>query len=223
MKKDENEHDRHESYGLLSICRTEGGDCVLFGSDLRHRQRIILRITRARTHRQLAADWHYEDGPPLIEVEMSPVQWATAISTMNVGPGTPCTLRTVGGHDMAEPPARQEKEAIRAELKEALKGVLGLLEDGMAQAKALLDNPRPTKGDRTALLAVLSRLRQNLASNIPFIHTQFERAMGKTVAEAKGEVEAYVLRTIIESGLAALKGQTAPVGLLEDKSDAEAE
>jgi len=42
-------------------------------------------------------------------------------------------------------------------------------------------------------------------ANMPFVQTQFNEAMDKTVTEAKAEVEAFVSHKVTSLGLASLK------------------
>src|SRR3546814_5396409 len=61
-----------------------------------HQNFVSIRICRSSLNRDLSNDWHYGKDQ-MMEVNMSEAQWATFVSSMNVGSGTPCTLASVDG------------------------------------------------------------------------------------------------------------------------------
>ena len=48
-------------------------------------------------------------------------------------------------------------------------------------------------------------LRQEVESHVPFIQNSFNEQMDKTVLEAKGEVEGFVMHKVISAGLEGLQ------------------
>lgn len=88
----------HSSWGLLQISRISGsGSQSLFGSSIKHSNTIALRIYKAKKHRSLSRDWYINEGCPYIKIEMSPAQWAEAITSLNIGCGVPCTITQKDG------------------------------------------------------------------------------------------------------------------------------
>lgn len=207
MKRDDNTI-THESYGLIGISRYTGGDDVLFGSSIKHRNGISLHISTAEHTRDLSHDWYYAR-KKLIEVNMSPSQFAELITTPNVGMGVPCTIRQFNGQGMENPPFEHRAETFRQEFQERVDKVA----DGgtlyMKEALDLLESkPTITKGDRETIKNALRMLMQEVRSNLPFVQKQFQEQMDKTVAEAKAEVEAFVEHKVRSLGLEAIKEQT---------------
>ena len=82
------DREEHESYGLVGVSRISGSDRNLFGSSIRHKNTMMLRVKRANKERHLNRDW-YHANETIVEVEMSPVQYAEMISSPNVGEGIP--------------------------------------------------------------------------------------------------------------------------------------
>ena len=199
--------EKHESYGLIGISRVSGGPGNLFGSSIKHHNFITLRIKRAESNRDLHRNWYngYEN---LIEVDMSNTQFAEMITTMNMGDGVPCTITHVGYNTMAPPPDIQQREIFEEEFKEDMQKVGNKISSAIKKAEALLDvKGNVKKANRNEIIALLNSISQDINSNMPFVQTQFNKAMDKTVLEAKGEVEAFVTNKVVSLGIEALRDQ----------------
>lgn len=183
----------HESYGILGFARATSGTAVpLFGSSIKHRDTIIMRVSDAALFRELNND-HIMPGGRIIEVEMSQSQFAEAITSMNHGSGVPVTLRYVKGRE--EIPScpyvdkRQEFEKEFADCQSESKQYYAEFEE---YVQSLLEKKSLGKTDKENLLKELSVLKGRLFSNQEFVYKQFNEQMDKTVKEAKGEIEAFV-------------------------------
>lgn len=98
MINDNDETFKHEGFGMISIGRVHcgGSGQVLYGSNVSHHEYIQLKISTGYLNRHLNRDWFHED-KTLIEINLSPVQFAEMISVgMNNG-STPCTLTWFNG------------------------------------------------------------------------------------------------------------------------------
>lgn len=91
----EQPEEKHESYGMLQICRTHGGERHLFGSSIAHQDTVRLSVHPGSLIRDLNYDWYHASNKSLIEIEMSPAQFADAIMNVNDGNGTPVTIRSI--------------------------------------------------------------------------------------------------------------------------------
>ena len=60
-------------------------------------------------------------------------------------------------------------------------------------------------------------LRQEIESNVPFIQQSFNEQMDKTVMEAKGEVEGFVMNKLMSAGLEGLQKEMKMLGDSEDE------
>ena len=83
---------RHPAFGMVSFRRITGGDNVLFGSSIKHNDRIQLTIKHGEQDRTLHEDGYY-GRKRIVEVEMSYSQFAECIGAMNVGDGVPGTIQ----------------------------------------------------------------------------------------------------------------------------------
>ena len=93
MPFDDEEVEAHPCYGMISVHRQTGGHTKLFGSPLdSHPSTIAITIREAERHHNLSSDWFFAR-KPIIEIDLSPMQYAEMITTPNVGSGVPCTIR----------------------------------------------------------------------------------------------------------------------------------
>jgi hypothetical protein len=186
--------ENHPAYGMVGASRvssTPGRS--LFGSDFRHQHYVVITIRRAELVRGLASDSTFAT-QELIEVAISEAQWATFVSTMNVGHGVPCTLEYIAGEGYVPGiiPDTKRREQFNAEIQQDLDESIAFMEEALTQAK--------TKAQREPIERAISRLR----SGLPFVAEQFDEHAEEMVEKAKTEVEAYLTSAIQRAGLAAL-------------------
>ncbi|MFI5298209.1 MAG: hypothetical protein ACHREM_08940 [Polyangiales bacterium] len=206
---------RHESYGMVGLYRQTGGRERLFGSALpEHHSQVALRIQRGkRVHDKIGhCDRYTADGnEPIIEIVLSPAQYADMVSMMNVGNGVPCTIRSIG-HELLEKPPPDES----TEIQEARDGVQLSLESRLASLRALreqLEVPLSKKAlsgaDRESIRSILDRAITEFASNVPFAVDQFHRAADRVTTAAKAEIDAFASHHIMQRGLDAIAEERA--------------
>lgn len=202
--KIDGERKEHESYGLISLSRISGRGEPLFGSSIRHSEVLRLRISRGVMNRDLSRDWYHERDD-IVEVDMSNSQFAEFVTTHNRGCGIPCTIRYVNGERVEDPPFDDKREQFRQEFKEHAATVARRLDELHAFAESLREKPTVTKTERAELVERIRMARQEVASNMPFMATQFDVQMDKSIKEAKGEIEAFALRRVVTAGIAAIE------------------
>lgn len=191
---------KHPAFAQIGAHRISG-DTVLYGSDFQHNGFIRIHVRRSELHRGLSSDWPYAR-EELIAVDLSEAQWATFVSSMNVGEGVQCTLSRLPGEDvpgLPEPTARHKQfagelvrtqaEAVAAldELRAAVK------ESGLSAKKA------------QALERLAERAAMMIGSNSRFVAQRFGEHMADVTEQAKCEVNAYAMRAMLglqERGLA---------------------
>lgn len=194
---------KHPAYAQIRANRVTGGT-TLYGSDFVHHNFITIAIARSELTRELAHDWHFARQDE-IEVTLSEAQWATFVSSLNVGTGTPCTLTHLRGEVVPSLPYRNaaddHKKEVHAKITEATK----IVDEAM---KALDEELGPSLSSKKKAIVMerLTRLRRELGSNLPFVADSLDRHMEQTVEKAKIEVHAYANSVIQRTGLAALAG-----------------
>lgn len=198
---------RHESYGCLDIYRSNGGQTTLFGSDLTHKNTIRMKISLSELTRGLNTDW-YHPYDKLIEIEMSPVQFSEAITNMNTN-GVPCTIKYYDGEYTEECPYRDKNEIFKEEFKDTIHGANNTTKKLINEvAKKFNEKKSFTKADKEEIMGMLNSLYQDLGSNMEYVQDCCQEQVNKTVVEAKGEIESYIMNRVNTLGLKALQEES---------------
>ena len=201
---------KHESYGMVGLSRCSIGPpgMNLFGSSIRHSSAMILTVRRASKQRSLNQEW-YHGREEIVEIYLSPAQFAEFITTPNVGQGVPCTITHVGRERMEPCPEYNQRQLFHDEFKESSNEALDEAKAIQVEIDGLLAQERIGKKEREHLRRRLAIFVDNLRANLPFVHSQFNEAMDKTVTEAKAEVEEFVNAKIHSLGIEALDSEIA--------------
>ena len=193
--------EQHESYGMMSFNRFDGGNGAFFGSSIKPDGGIEMTLKTGEVRHNLNHDW-YRGKETIARVRMTGAQFADLITNLNMGEGVPVTLEYVHGKHMSEPPfinkRIQFEENFKQEMKEVSNQMLELTkrtEEILSRAKA------PTKKEKEEILLNIAMLNQKVSSDMPFVHKSFNEQMDKTVKEAKNEIETYVNSTIHSLGM----------------------
>lgn len=184
----------HPSYATLSFSRAQSGMAIpLFGSSIKHRDTIIMRVSEAELCRELNSD-HIFSGKRIVEVEMSQSQFAEAITSMNMGSGVPVTLRFRADKPglIEQCPYEDKIQKFEKEFAECQEESKQHFKEFVNQVKTLLEKKSLGKGDKEEIIKNMDILYGRVFSNQEFVYKQFNEQMDKTVTEAKGEIEAFV-------------------------------
>ena len=202
---DKKKSEKHESYGMIGFNRAYGGERYLFGSSIPHSNVITLTIREGELNRDLNRDWYF-GGRRLIEIAMSESQFAELITSFGHGEGVPCTLKEVMGERKEECPFENKRIQFENEVKEHIEEIHQDTEK-LIKEVAYLFNEKKTlnKADKEKVTDLLNKINREIKSNTPFIMSQFNEQMDKTVKEAKGEVEAFTQNKMHSLALEALK------------------
>lgn len=221
MLPDDEFEREHPSYGILHISRTSGGTSAirLFGSPLAtHYGTIRLTISKGKWSHGLHYDRYFGMNKDFIEIEMSAAQFADAITSLNIGSGTPCTIRYVDGKRVENPPDHAtEAEHIRENFEDSLGKYA---EKARTYRKKIeeLTTKLSTKA-REEIRVALDVMEQQLTSNVPFVVKQFQEATTRVTTAAKAEVEAFVTGVVRAAGLASIAEGRLPSLLPSGSSD----
>lgn len=194
---DQHGYEAHPAFGMIGASRvqTSPPGAVLFDSDIRHQHTVVVRIQTAARKRSLHRDWHGAQRR-LVEVEMSEAQWASFVSSMNVGDGVPCTVRGregSGGYSETpgvpyEPRLRETMDEVRNAAVEAQQKVLAAYE--AYEAHKTKDN-----------LRTLKATIDNLPSNLRFAASSLSEHAENVVQRARADIEAMVLTKAQQLGI----------------------
>lgn len=189
----------HPAFAQISANRITG-HTNLYDSEFNHSGFIAVRIRRSELHRGLHRDSHYATDE-LIEVNLSESQWATFVSKMNHGDGTPCTIDSINNKWVPGlPDPVPEKDKYVFEVEKTLAGVTEQLEALREKVGSV-----GLSGKKQAeLQSYVHQCLMACGSSMDFAVSSFAEHVEATVEKAKQEVHGYVNGHIHRAGLAAL-------------------
>ena len=199
-----------------------GGSVPMFGSDIKTNTPVCISIYEASesTNPEERCMGHSisTKHPPLMQIEMTPVQWAEFLTSGCVVDGVPCTItRRDGKRTSPVIPRSIEKDYSQlvenkfAAFQSGLGGVMQKLKDALNSGKTL------GKRDMQELLSEISTIRVNTVANLEYAAHCFQEDMAKAVVKAKAEVNAYAETRLGPLGIKCLTNETE-----ESSDDAEA-
>lgn len=202
--------DKQPAYGMLAFSRISGGNPNLFGSSIRHTQKIQLTLKEGHVTRELNNDWYAGD-KTLFEVEMSYTQFAELISAMNVGDGVPVTIRYTENKGRVDGIQIVNKRTqFLDEFKNQNEQSVDQINKMIKQLQTIFAEKRPLKAkEKTEILSALAVLSNTINSHNIFTLSQFDEAMEKIATEAKGEVEAFIQNKMNSLALVSMKETNA--------------
>jgi hypothetical protein len=200
--KDDGKETTHPSYALAVFSRTQGGGRAVFGSELLHHDTIRLRVSRAKHIEDLAHEWYFPT-QEILELEFSPHQFATLLTTLNVGSGVPCTLTRLEGQSFKYEPPTDLRTRYQADLDDAGKDAVRSL----IELQELIDTLPLSGVKKKELLGKVSAVRNKVSGTMPFIVNQFHEKMETVVADGKAALEAFTMGMVVKTGLEALQAQ----------------
>jgi len=206
---DDSVRTKHPSYGVLVFCRGSvgGRGSALFGSTLRHHEIISMEVKTANLDRHINRDWIHGD-KTILRIDMSPNQFVEAITHMNVGDGVPITIRCreTGGL-IEEPPYINERQVIENEFKQEFDKLAEEPKKILAELRGILGTPGSIrKRDIEKSISLISRLAQDLQSNIPYMRKAAQEMIDKGIKEAKHEIESSISTAINRAGIEQIDG-----------------
>lgn len=213
ISSDEKE-ETHESYGLISASRFHAmPPQAMFGSALRHSTGVAIEIHHALKKRSLSNDWFHGRGC-LIRIELSEAQFAQFLTTLNVGPGVPCTIKRLNSEAVEDCPEINERKRIEEEFKTKMETVGKLLDKLTEQARVMKDKKGTiNKGDAESFVKLAEHMRAEFTRNVAFVQSQFNEAMDGIVTEAKADVTGYMNQLVSQLGVEKLKEKFGEVTL----------
>jgi len=196
--------ERHPAFGLLRASRVTGR-ATLFGANFDVDAYVQIELQTAKLDSHLQTEWPFPE-KIVATVAMSEAQWATFVSSMNVGSGTPCTIEygPPAGALLERKPGieREHGGERRAEhIRRHVAQDLSKIQEAVVALNALADAPGSIS--KSALRAALSGLTQavtNAPSNYQFAADMVTEHMGTLAEELKAQIHAH--ETMVRMGRA---------------------
>ncbi len=193
----------HPCYGQVRISKFQG-DSNFFGSNVTHKGGITIQISRASYQRSLSHNWIHGN-ESLIEVQLSPLQFAELITTGMNTEGVPCTIRSDHTGFVEQANFADDVEHFKNEYNENVQNQIS----GIAEAIQLVDDGLSAKSvkksDLNTIKSRLVSLQQDIVSNMPYVKKSFTQHIQKTILEAKTSVECFIESRVISLGLKSLQ------------------
>ncbi len=194
---------KHPAYATISASRISG-TANLFGSNVGHSGFVKIEISEATMYRDGYHESIHGGGKSYAEVWLSEAQWVAFVSRMNMGSGTPCTLRHYGSRDgmvfcphIADPEKAAERMAGRVgELEEKN---LRQVEEQYAALVASCEGLPKKKAE--AIMVAAGRMKQHLKANHKFAGEQLREFKESLVTESKIEIDAMLTDAVTRLGL----------------------
>ncbi len=211
----------HPAFGQISASRISGGT-HLYGSEFQHQHYIRLRISHSHEYRDLSESSHYSSmRGDVVEVDMSEAQWATFVSSISVGMGTPCTLLSIGDRDI---PGLPRPKVARDTFKGEAKRSTEKAQEHLDKLGELITASKLSAREKAAMLGQLEYAARGLTSSVQFVLDQFAEHMEKVVEKARTEITATAHAVLVKTGLSKLMGDKPKVlGISLDKRDHDGE
>ena len=198
------ENNKVDCKGLIQINRSYGGRNVLFGSNIPHDTCMKLTISQAYISRSFNEN-HYYPTNKIIEIELSPSQYAEMITNLNHGVGVPFTITKFMEERIPNNLSlNDELETVKSEYSESVDKIMDEIRDTIYEIpdeKAM--SPKKIKDLKHELANMLYRLTQEA----PFMKERFDETLDKIFVEAKASIDDTINLTLANIGLDTIKMQ----------------
>ncbi len=197
------EKQKHPCFGKIRIVKFQG-DCNFFGSNVTHHGGITISISRASYERSLSHNWISADDE-LIEVRLSPLQFAELITSAMNTEGVPCTIERDQSGYIKPADFADDVEHFKNEYNEDVQNQISDIADALRLVDEGLEAKSVKKSDLKTIKARLEKLQQDIVSNMPYVKKNFTKHVQKTILEAKTSVECFIESRVISLGLKSLQ------------------
>lgn len=210
MEKENEKH--HPSYAVVRLSHRHGGGQSFFGSNIKCDSYIGLTISRAYEYRRLSEN-RYMDKEELIELRLTPNQFAELLTSMNAGVGVPATIEHINRERVEDPPVESEMDTYKEEIEEQGRDA----KEAVLELKQLLSEIKMTKKDQDRVRGAFCKVENEVFLNMPFVVSQAKECIDKTITEAKGVIDSFWTGVVTRLGLKSLENKENIVKLLEEE------
>lgn len=204
----------HPAFAQIGVSRISGRR-YLYGSDFHHNSYIRIRINGSVLGRDLSHDWPHAT-ERYIEVDLSEAQWATFVSSLNIGEGVQCTLVSRNGVSIPEIPEPTDR---REQFSSEAAAYMEKAKNNLVDLRTAINDLKMPEKQKKALLDHLGSVERNIGENLRFVAKSFSEHVERNVEKAKVEVNAYVTQTIGRAGMEAIQryGALPAIAALSDE------
>jgi hypothetical protein len=200
---DDRGYETHPSWGVIGASRGSWSPpgVALFDSDVRHQHAVTITVQGAGRRRSLHHDYVSGQGPVYVEVTMSEAQWASFVSTMNVGDGVPCTVRrTLNQVNVPQAPYAPRLALTMGEARSAAADAFADVLEALEAYEKLVADKAPARERKEAYSTLEARIR-NAGPNVEFAGKRLAEHAENVVNRARADIEAAVVKKARQLGL----------------------
>ena len=194
----------HPSFGVIKFTRVSG-KTHLFDSDIDHYNFIRLEINDAKLIRDtgLHYDSVYSTVKSHLQIEMTELQFAKLLTSMNNGTGVPCTYRYKDGAEIPKPPFHEKKiNNYEKELTDRGHGVVKKLQELENSVRALAtDKGKANKADLWNITSKIQGSISDLTNNLPFLMKEYHEAMDQIAEDYEASAKGKIMQIIRDAGV----------------------
>jgi len=189
-----------KSYGVVGLTRwSSSKNENFFGTDVKSSTGVKLSISQANIRREGSQDYIFDE-QLLIEVELSPIQFADMVTNMNVGCGVPCTIKAFKTDEKIEhykyEVTEPKVDLFKKEYNEKISSSKRLIKN----AQDIIKTSKLSKKEQESIGNLLFSIGNEIDSNSHFIRKQFEEFIDLSTMEAKKNVDYHIENTMISLG-----------------------
>lgn len=202
---DDRGDEHHPAFGLIGMNRVHSTPgAVLFQSDIRHPEYIVIRLHEAVRKRDLKHDWVHAQ-KLLFEVSLSLSQFASFVSSAGQGDGVPCTIEWTGtgSEEPGDRPGLKPAPRLalsHGEVRAAANEAFGDIQEALQAYEAALDEKAPA-AVRKAALNKLRASVSNAAPNVAYAAKKLDEHAEQVVETSRADIEAMAFRTAERLGI----------------------
>lgn len=201
----------HPSFAQVYVGRVSGHQ-NLYGSDFTHNGYITLTIQGSELRRSLSRDWHFAS-KPIIEIALSEAQWASLVSSFNIGSGVPCTLQYTREDGLIPrlPAPKSRVDQFAGEMKEDFEEALASLDELLKAIDEGTTGMSKKKAD--TVREYVTTARAKLTGSAPFVAEQFGEHMENEMGRARTEIHGYATSLFVRAGIERIANMEPPIAL----------
>lgn len=202
---------RHPAYGTIHVYRTSGRT-YLHDSEFCHDNFISVEINTAKVYVHEGKGRTYPEREGIVRFSMSEAQWATFVSSMNMGSGVPITLTRLNGEFVPQLPVPVQ---TRYKFKDRFKGRGEAAVASINELEAMIDGMGLSKKKADELKAKARMASRQLTDAMPWLAEHFAEHMEETVEKARMEIHGYAMGKMV-AGEAITSDDVLKIGKLSE-------
>jgi hypothetical protein len=193
---DHRDHATHPAWVLIGASRMSHSPpgAVLFDSDVRHQHYVVIKLVEASRERHLSRDWIH-GRQAIVEVALSEAQWASFVSSMNVGDGVPATLLWRESLDDPRIPGMPYEPRLKESMAEVHNAGVA------AQASVLEAFTQYSESKTKENLTSLKHAIENMPANMDFAAQSLSEHAENVVQRARADIGAFVTAKAKQLGI----------------------